>query len=136
MNSSYAATIAGLVPDEDPAHVEAWMRLEHPTLDALSAETFAREVAVAVECIHAAGVDQCDALARSYGLEPAARVASRDVEYDVDDEVLVARDPGLEPAAATIVATSSDRPHIVKVIYRHSRTGAWIARTRIVGRAR
>jgi len=43
---------------------------------------------------------------------------------------------GRSELVATIVATSSDRPHIVKVIYRHRRTGAWIARSRIVGPAR
>lgn len=56
--------------------------------------------------------------------------------YAVGDVVLVARDPGLEPAEAEIVADSQQRPHVVKVIYRRSRNGAWIARTRIVGLAR
>ena len=135
MSSLYTDRIRALAPDEDHAHIEAWMRLEHPVLDGLSAEHFAREVQFAIKCVDATGLDESDALARSYGLEPAARVARNDVEYGVDDEVLVARDPGLDPAPAKIVAASHDRPHIVKVIYLHSRTGAWIARSRIVGPA-
>jgi hypothetical protein len=65
---------------------------------------------------------------RSYGLQPRVR-------YNVDDRVLVARDPGLEPAEAEIAALSDDRPHVVKIVYVHSRTGAWIAQKRIIGRA-
>ena len=63
-------------------------------------------------------------------LEPASE------DYRRDDCVLVQRDPGLAAAEATIVAESADRPHLVKVIYEHSRAGAWIARGRIVGFAR
>jgi hypothetical protein len=57
-------------------------------------------------------------------------------DYRRDDRVLVQRDPGLAAAEATIVAESTDRPHLVKVIYQHSRTGAWIDRRRVVGYAR
>jgi hypothetical protein len=63
-------------------------------------------------------------------LEPAPE------DYRRDDRVLVQRDPGLNVAEATIIAESTDRPHLVKVIYQYSRTGAWIARRRIVGYAR
>jgi hypothetical protein len=42
--SFYADRIAELAPDADPAHVEAWMRLEYGTLDALSPARFAAEV--------------------------------------------------------------------------------------------
>jgi hypothetical protein len=52
----------------DPAHVEAWMRLEHGTLDGLSAAQFAREVSAAVECIEASTPDENRRLADSYGL--------------------------------------------------------------------
>ena len=64
MNSSYAARITSPAPAEDPAHVEAWMRLKHPILDALAAEEFAREVTVAVACIRMAGLEESDELAR------------------------------------------------------------------------
>jgi hypothetical protein len=129
--SFYAQQIATLAPDADPAHVEAWMRLEHPTLDGLSPERFAGEVRVAVDCIQAAGDEECDALARSYGLQPRPRPDT----YAIGDHVLVARDAGLEPAVAEITATSEARPHLVKVNYTGpARTGAWIARKRIVGR--
>jgi len=46
--------------------------------------------------------------------------------------VLVARDAGVEPADARIIASSGARPHIVKVKYVRSRVGAWIDRTRII----
>jgi hypothetical protein len=49
----------------DPRHVEAWMRLEHSRLDHLSAAAFAREVALAVECIRASTSEENDSLAAS-----------------------------------------------------------------------
>lgn len=51
----------------DPRHVEAYMRLEHGTLDALSREQWAAEVAIAVALINEdpAGAER---LAESYGL--------------------------------------------------------------------
>jgi hypothetical protein len=74
--SLYAAEIQRLAPDVDPAHVEAWMRLEHGTLDGLDAIDFAREVQVAVGCITFAGINESDELARCYGLKPRTRYAS------------------------------------------------------------
>ena len=129
MMSRYATEIQRLAPDADPAHVEAWMRLEHGTLDSLNPAHFAREVQIAVGCITFAGLHESDELARCYGLQPRAR-------YDIGDRVLVARDPGLEPAEAEIAALSENRPHVVKVVYITSRTGAWIAITRILGRSK
>ena len=126
--SFYADRIAALAPDADPAHIEAWMRLEYGTLDALSPARFAAEVSTALECIEHAGLDECDKLAHSYGLPPRPR-------YAIGDRVLVSRDGGLQPAEATITADNEHRPHLAKVTYAHSRTGAWIARARIVGRA-
>ena len=123
--SSYATLIRPLAPEYDPAHVEAWMRLEHDTLDALDATRFASEVKAAVACVLEAGTEQTDQLARSYGLCP----------FQAGDEILVSRDdvPDLEAAEATISAISADRPHVVKVNYAAAgRTGAWIARRRIV----
>ena len=58
----------GRVGAADPRHVEAWMRLEHGTLDALSAAAFRREVGLALACIEAAGSDDSEALAASYAL--------------------------------------------------------------------
>ena len=36
----YQRLIAERTADVDPRHVEAWMRLEHPTLDGLSRRAF------------------------------------------------------------------------------------------------
>lgn len=54
----------------NPNWVEAWMRLEHPTLDGLSARQFRGEVQVAVDCIRASSEAENSSLARSYGLQP------------------------------------------------------------------
>lgn len=62
--SFYANSIV-VAPDADPARVEAWMRREHGTLDALSAEQFTREVHTALSCITLAGLAESDALARA-----------------------------------------------------------------------
>lgn len=58
----------GFVGMFDPRHVEAYMRLEHSTLDGLSAAQFRSEVAMAAECIRAGGVADAEGLALSYGL--------------------------------------------------------------------
>ena len=50
-----------------PFQVEAYMRLEHPTLDGLSARQFDAEIAIACECIDASTPAENAALARSYG---------------------------------------------------------------------
>jgi hypothetical protein len=52
----------------NPRWIEAWMRLEHPTLDGLGYSRFKDEVGVAIECIAEAGPEQCESLAKSYGL--------------------------------------------------------------------
>ena len=126
MTSFYAGVIGRLAPDCDPAHVEAWMRVEHPTLDGLDAVRFTREVAVAVECIRHAGLAESDKLAHSYGLQPS---------YSVGQRVLISQEGGLEGAEAEITAENEHRPHLVKVKYRGRRgAGGWIARGRIIGR--
>jgi len=53
--------------DVDPLHVEAWMRLEHGTLDALSRSDFEEEVGIAVRC-HDVDPKVSVELAESYGL--------------------------------------------------------------------
>ena len=51
----------------DPRHIEAWMRLEHGTLDGLSASEFAAEVEIARQCVDADPSGSAS-LAQSYGL--------------------------------------------------------------------
>lgn len=49
------------------AHIEAWMRVEHPTLDALSPAQFRAEVLAAIECVRAATPAENVALAEALG---------------------------------------------------------------------
>ncbi len=64
--SHYRERIAG-VCEAEPALVEAWMRLEHGTLDGLSPARFDAEArACAALVAHDPGVSR--ELARSYGL--------------------------------------------------------------------
>jgi len=57
----------GLIGRYDPRHIEAYMRLEHSTLDGLAAWQFDQEVATAAACIDAGGTNEAEALAESYG---------------------------------------------------------------------
>lgn len=50
-------------------HVEAWMRLVHPTLDGLSKAEFRTDVAMAIQCIDTAGSQASEALAKCFGLK-------------------------------------------------------------------
>lgn len=59
-------------PGADPAHLEARMRVEHGTLDALSPVQLEREVGIAIECARAATPAENHALAASLGLIPRA----------------------------------------------------------------
>ena len=52
----------------DPRHVEAYMRLEHGTLDALSMSKFRKEVRISIACIKEGGEVGAESLAKSYGL--------------------------------------------------------------------
>ena len=54
--------------DVDPRHVEAYMRLEHSTLDGLSHGQFKREVAIGINCIDADGLVNAESCARSFAL--------------------------------------------------------------------
>lgn len=65
--SHYQVRIATMTA-ASPRYVEAWMRLEHSTLDGLSAAQFREEVRVAEACIAEAGAEQSERLAESYGL--------------------------------------------------------------------
>jgi hypothetical protein len=66
--SPYADRIAELAPGYDPRHIEAYMRLEHSTLDGLSGWQFAKEVEIAKGSVDEGGVEQADRCARSFGL--------------------------------------------------------------------
>ena len=59
---------SGRVGAADPRHVEAWMRLEHGCLDALSRQQFTDEVTIALQCVAAGPLADSEALATSYGL--------------------------------------------------------------------
>ena len=63
----YQRVIAEQTRDVDPRHVEAWMRVEHPTLDGLSRERFIAEMHV-LGCVLDAGPEASEALAPSFGL--------------------------------------------------------------------
>ena len=58
----------GRVGAADPRHVEAWMRLEHGTLDALSPRQFDTEITIALDCIAAGPISDSEQLAESMGL--------------------------------------------------------------------
>lgn len=64
----YQRRIAERTTDVDPRHIEAWMRLEHPTLDGLSAAGFEHEIDLAVMAIATAAPAESEALAASFGL--------------------------------------------------------------------
>ncbi len=51
------------------------------------------------------------------------------------DVVAVAYAGGV-PAGARVVGFNPERPHLIKVIYEHSRTAAWIAAARVVAASR
>jgi len=54
----------------DPRHVEAYLRLEFGTLDALSREEFNTAVRIAVQSIAEAPAGEPEALALSFGIAP------------------------------------------------------------------
>lgn len=64
----YRDLIMKLAPKHNPVHVEAWMRLEHDTLDCLSPSMFRHEVAIACACIDQSGQQATAELTRSMGL--------------------------------------------------------------------
>jgi hypothetical protein len=66
--SFYQRYISERTKDIDPRHVEAWMRVEHPTLDGLSRQEFIDAMYAALAAAIEAGPDDCEALAASFGL--------------------------------------------------------------------
>ena len=63
----YTDFIHSVSPGYDPRHVEAYMRVEHPTLDALPPSQFRREVRLACMCVDEGGLDMAERIAKSYG---------------------------------------------------------------------
>lgn len=54
--------------ERECAYVEAWMRLEHPSLNGVSPDTFRREVNLSVICLRQVALEENEALALSFGL--------------------------------------------------------------------
>lgn len=54
--------------EADPRHIEAFMRLEHPTLNHLSAAEFAEEINIGLACIAEVGDEEAERTAQSFGL--------------------------------------------------------------------
>jgi len=65
--SLYLESIKKLT-DKNPRHIEAWMRVKHPTLDNLYPEEFAEDVLIAAACIDEVGDEESEELAQSMGL--------------------------------------------------------------------
>jgi hypothetical protein len=65
----------GHIGKYDPRHIEAWMRMEHRTLDGLSKGQFEREVLIAAQCVDEAGVDLAEQMAVMEGFGPVTAQA-------------------------------------------------------------
>ncbi len=66
--SFYQRHIAERTRGIDPRHIEAWMRVEHPTLDGLTAQQFNDAMYAALATAMDAGPEQSEALAATFGL--------------------------------------------------------------------
>lgn len=53
---------------DDPRHIEAYMRLGHGTLNHLSPELFEEEVIICHYCIQKSGIEGAEELAQTYNL--------------------------------------------------------------------
>lgn len=84
--SLYRDAILKLAPEYDPRHVEAYIRLEHGTLDALSREQFSREVRISCACIDTAGIKAAEDLALSFGFFPPGKGTISESERTFPDE--------------------------------------------------
>lgn len=67
MTTAYESTISPLAPGYDPRHIEAFMRIEHGTLDHLTPARFAADVRIACACVDDGGPDFAESIAQSYG---------------------------------------------------------------------
>ena len=66
--SFYQRYIAERTRDIDPRHVEAWMRVEHPTLDGLTTQQFNDAMYAALGAAMDAGPEESEALVATFGL--------------------------------------------------------------------
>ena len=64
----YQKLIAEIFPRENARWIEAWMRVETPTLDAMGREKFVEEARLARACARAASPEENNCLASSLGL--------------------------------------------------------------------
>lgn len=67
---SYAKQIQTLAPQYEARHIEAYMRVEHSTLDKLSPTAFRAEVRLACACVDEGGLELAERIALSFGLAP------------------------------------------------------------------
>lgn len=65
---TYAERIQARATGHDSRHIEAFMRLEHSTLDHLSEAAFLREVEICAACVDEAGREYAERIAKSMGL--------------------------------------------------------------------
>lgn len=54
--------------DVDERHIEAFMRLQHQTLEHLNVDQFTDSIEIACACIDEGGTAQAESLAKSFGL--------------------------------------------------------------------
>jgi len=66
----YRHRIKELAPGYDPRHIEVYMRVAQPTLDALSPEEFKHEVRVACGCVDEGDLSMEEWIAISFGMAP------------------------------------------------------------------
>ena len=66
--SEYQRLIAQHTREVDPRHIEAWMRVEHPTLDGLSREELLGAMYHAIADHLEAGDAMSESLAATFGL--------------------------------------------------------------------
>ena len=64
---SYTQQIRAIAPSYDPRHIEAYMRIEHSTLDALTPARFRGEVRFACACVDEGGIEMAEQIAKSFG---------------------------------------------------------------------
>lgn len=64
----YADLFREFEPAHDPRLIEAWVRVEYPTLDHLSRDKLRRCAREAAACIEVAGPEESEAVAASFGL--------------------------------------------------------------------
>lgn len=58
----------GLAGKYDPRHIEAYIRIDHSTLDGLSRSQFLHEIRIGIECIKTDGIVNAERCAKSFGL--------------------------------------------------------------------